>query len=60
MVLKNDLYLWKINYNSTCQDFPFTISETTDFINIFLTFDMHNRILKDLGIIWDRKFYDNI
>lgn len=60
MILKNDVYFWKIDYDSIRSDFPFVLSEEADFINIFLTFDMSNRILKDLGIIWNRKFYDNI
>lgn len=60
MVLKNDLYLWKIDYDSIRSDFPFILSKEADFINIFLTFDMQNRILKDVGILFNRKFYDNI
>jgi len=58
MVLKNDLYLWKIDYNEL--NWPFRLSYEPDFINTFLTFDMQNRILKDIGIFWDRKFYDSI
>lgn len=60
MVLKNDAYLWKIDYDSIRSDFPFILSKEADFINIFLTFDMQNRILKDDGILFNRKFYDNI
>ena len=52
MILKNDLYLWKIDYDSIRSDFPFVLSEEADFINIFLTFDMSNRILKDLEIVY--------
>ena len=56
MILKNDVYFWKIDFN----DNNMIWSETSNFINIFLTFDIQNMILKDLEIIWNRKFYDNI
>ena len=56
MILKNGAYFWKIDFN----DNNMIWSETSNFINIFLTFDIQNMILKDLEIIWNRKFYDNI
>ncbi len=54
MFLKNDLYLWKIDFNNNNMIWL----EESDFINIFLTFDMLNKITKDKEILFNRNFYD--
>lgn len=60
MILKNENYFWKIDYELLIPDISFSVSDEPDFIEIFLTFDMLNNIMKDLGILYNRKFYDNI
>lgn len=59
MILKTDRYIWKINRDGYKSKFPYMFGDI-DFENVFIAYDMYNRILKDLGIVWDRKFYDSI
>lgn len=60
MILKNENYFWKIDYGLLISDLSFSLSDEPDFIEIFLTFDMLNNIMNDLGILYNRRFYDNI
>lgn len=60
MILKNDVYFWKIDYELLKTDIPFSVSDEPDFIEIFLTFDMLNNIMKDIGILYRKNFYDII
>lgn len=60
MILKNEHYFWKIDYELLIPDISFSVSDEPDFIEIFLTFDMLNNIMKDIGIPFNRRFYDSM
>ena len=60
MILKNENYFWKIDFDPDVTTWPFRLSDEADFINIFLTFDMQNKITKDNGILYRTMFYDSI